>query len=159
MTDPDDNPIALVKRDWIQEQARQAEQDRLQFERDKKALFEALKPTGITHISVEFDGNGDSGQIDAMLARSEGETESKPLPAIAIPREVADDSGGEPRQENIALATAVETLCYDLLDQHHGGWENNAGGFGRFTFDVAAGTIHLEMNHRFEDWTTTETSF
>ena len=162
MTNHDDNqsnPIARSQQGWRQELKRQYEQGQLLFERNKKALFDAIKPTDITHISVEFDGSGDSGQIESILASTQDEKENRPLPAIAVPYAIAGHSDGEPQQENIALATAIENLCYYLLEQHQGGWEDNAGGFGCFTFDVAAGAIHLEINQRFEDYTTTETSF
>src|SRR3546814_8041154 len=41
-------------------------------------------------------------------------------------------------------------MCYDLLESKHGGWENNEGGYGEFTFDVAAGTIVFDFNYRIE---------
>jgi hypothetical protein len=37
---------------------------------------------------------------------------------------------------------AVETLCYDYLDETHGGWGNNDGGFGGFRLDVAEFNRH-----------------
>ena len=38
-----------------------------------------------------------------------------------------------------------------ILEQEQGGWENNDGAFGEFTFDVAERTIELEFNGRFTD--------
>jgi hypothetical protein len=37
-------------------------------ELNKAVLFEALLPAGITVINVEFDGEGDSGQINGVSA-------------------------------------------------------------------------------------------
>lgn len=48
------------------------------------------------------------------------------------------------------LAEAIETLAYAFLESTHGGWENNGGAYGEFDFDVAAGTITLDYNERFE---------
>ena len=45
---------------------------------------------------------------------------------------------------------AVEALAYAFLEETHGGWENNEGAFGEFTFDVAERTITLDYNERFE---------
>lgn len=49
------------------------------------------------------------------------------------------------------LSEAIEQMAYELLGQTHGGWENNAGAYGEFIFDVAADTITLEFNMRVED--------
>ena len=43
---------------------------------------------------------------------------------------------------------AIERLAYDLLEETHGGWENNEGAYGEFVFDVAERTIRLEYNER-----------
>ena len=43
---------------------------------------------------------------------------------------------------------AIETLGYDCLEEDHGGWENNDGAYGEFTFDVAERTITLDYNER-----------
>jgi hypothetical protein len=62
-----------------------------------------------------------------------------------------------PRTET--LCAAIETLCYDYLEQTNGGWENNDGGFGEFIFDVAARTVELEFNGRYTDTFTTNHTF
>lgn len=49
----------------------------------------------------------------------------------------------------LTLSGALEQLAYDLLDQVHGGWENDDGAYGEFSFDVAARTITLDFNERF----------
>ena len=51
----------------------------------------------------------------------------------------------------MTVFAAIEHMAYELLGQTHGGWENNAGAYGEFIFDVAAETITLEFNMRFED--------
>jgi hypothetical protein len=57
------------------------------------------------------------------------------------------------------MAEAIEQLCYDFLEQEHGGWENNDGAFGEFTFNVAERTVELEFNGRFSDFTTSSHTF
>ena len=37
-------------------------------ELNKAVLFDALAPAGITSIQIEFDGEGDSGQINGVSA-------------------------------------------------------------------------------------------
>lgn len=52
------------------------------------------------------------------------------------------------------LEKAIENLCYDYLEKTHAGWENNDGGYGEFSIDVAKRSIELEFNGRFTDtWT------
>jgi hypothetical protein len=49
------------------------------------------------------------------------------------------------------MPEAIEQLAYDFLRETHDGWENNAGAYGDFYFDVAERTITLNYNERFED--------
>jgi hypothetical protein len=51
----------------------------------------------------------------------------------------------------IALDEAIVDLCYDYLEYEHGGWENNDGAYGEFTFDVAERHVELSFNARFSD--------
>ena len=48
------------------------------------------------------------------------------------------------------LRDAVEAFVYDCLEQTHAGWEIDAGAYGTFKFDVAAGTVRLDFHERFE---------
>jgi hypothetical protein len=59
----------------------------------------------------------------------------------------------------MTLREAIEELCYGYLTQEHGGWENNDGAFGEFTFDVRAASIKLEFNARFTDYSTSTHKF
>jgi hypothetical protein len=101
---------------------------------NKDRLFDGLMAVGITHVTVTFDGSGDSGQIESIGAWA-GET-AVDFPATEIP---------------YAALTwdVVEQLAYDFLSDTHGGWENNDGAWGEFCFDAAARCIHLEFNERF----------
>jgi hypothetical protein len=51
------------------------------------------------------------------------------------------------------------TLCYDFLEEEHGGWENNDGEFGEFLLDVLKRTVELEFHGRFTDVSTSHHSF
>ena len=42
-----------------------------------------------------------------------------------------------------------DLVAYDFLSETHGGWENNDGAYGEFSFDVAARTITLDYNERY----------
>ncbi|MDD2878320.1 MAG: hypothetical protein PHT60_14090 [Acidiphilium sp.] len=137
----------------------------------KPILFNALKAAGITRVTVNFDGSGDSGQIESVEAR-DGANNPMELPAetITYPSAVM-----EPRYESCSatasgqrfvgyevhevektapLQDVIEEIFWDFIGAKHGGWENNDGGFGECHFNVDEGVIRLEMNERY-----TETSY
>jgi hypothetical protein len=114
---------------------------------NKDRLFDGLMAAGITHVTVTFDGAGDSGQIESLGAWS-GETAVDFLATeIAYAGLTWDDPEVEMRQ--LSLEDVVEQLAYDFLSDTHDGWENNDGAWGEFCFDAAARCIHLEFNERF----------
>jgi hypothetical protein len=114
---------------------------------NKARLFAFLASANITRVTVRFDGEGDSGQIeditayadDAQVALPGGKVASLDLPYGQI----------EAVERWHSAELALETIAYDLLKEKHDGWENSDGAYGEFTFDVAAGTITLDYNERF----------
>ena len=116
---------------------------------NKAAVFDALSAAGITEIVVWFDGEGDQGQIQSVAARS-GQTPSE-LPTIAVTLASTAWGADDITTREMPLPEAAEELCYGYLEQEHGGWENNDGAFGEFTFDVTERRIELDFNARFSD--------
>lgn len=115
---------------------------------NKLALFEALAKAGITSVVVTFDGCGDSGQIEDITFRSGGAVVSTPQTEPVVIASVSWGSA-DVHQASKTIDEALEQLAYDLLMQTHGGWENNDGAYGEFTFDVADRLIRLEHNERY----------
>jgi hypothetical protein len=113
---------------------------------NKAALFDALASVGITTVVVQFDGCGDSGQVESIEAKI-GENDVE-LPDAKI--EIARSHWGNPEIERSAFSIrdAVEQLAYEFLEETHYGWENNDGAYGEFTFDVASRVITLDHNDR-----------
>jgi len=118
-------------------------------ELNKAVLFDALAPAGITSINVEFDGEGDSGQIHDISAKAGDQAVD--LPAAKITIQQIRWGQTEATASEFTLEAAVEALCYDYLEQEHGGWENNDGAFGEFAINVADRTIDLEFYSRYTD--------
>jgi hypothetical protein len=118
-------------------------------EANKAALMSALKAAGITSITVNFDGVGDSGQIEEVTAFAGNTPAALPNPSI----EIRIACWGDPEIETTVnpLPEAVEALCYGYLEQTHDGWENNDGAYGEFTIDVETNSIELDFNARFTD--------
>jgi hypothetical protein len=116
---------------------------------NKAALFEALASAGITAVTVQFDGCGDSGQVESIEARM-GEN-LVDLPDAKI--EIARSHWGNPEIERSAFSIrdAVEQIAYEFLEETHFGWENNDGAYGEFTIDVAERSITLDYNERISE--------
>lgn len=117
---------------------------------NKAALLGALAAAGIARVEVDFDGYGDSGQIERIAVVDPSElTLEAPSGEVEI-REVFHDGSGV-GSEMKALPNAIEQICYDLLSAHHSGWENNDGAYGDFVFDVQADTIIYTHNSRYTE--------
>jgi hypothetical protein len=134
---------------WLaQEQARARLDESIRPE-NKAVLFEALAQAGIATVLVEFDGYGDSGQIEDIRAHG-GPDIAVNLPECNV--EIARVEYGSPEivRGIYTVKEAIERLAYDFLEETHGGWENNEGAYGDFLFDVAQRTITLNYNERIE---------
>jgi len=111
------------------------------------AVFANLAEAGITHVAVNFDGYGDSGQIESVEAKA-GDTVVE-IPSIEVEWAAAVWGESEPERSRIPLRDAIENVAYDCLEQTRPGWEINDGAYGDFTFNVAERTITLDYNERY----------
>lgn len=134
----------------------------------KASLFEVLARSGIMQVEINFDGCGDSGQIEGIYAQN-GAQEPVDLPTEAMtfmkrvfetawpdPAPAAPDETRIAYQSTVKAVTqpiteAMEDIVYDLLREAHQGWEDNDGAFGLFRFDTMSRTITLEHNERYTD--------
>jgi hypothetical protein len=124
---------------------------------NKAIVFDALAAAEITRVNVTFDGEGDSGQIDNIVA-FKGDVVTK-IPETTVTVQTSNWDGSEVRSNDLSMTDAIERLCYDFLEQEYGGWENNDGAYGEFTLKVADKTVELEFNGRYTDVATTTHSF
>lgn len=139
------NDLFPITDAWERQRLAQAKAN----QHNKAAVFDTLAAAGITAVHADFDGEGDSGQVNEAVALINDEHTELPNVELAIQRAVWGDT--EPKAGTATLAEAVERLCYGYLEEYHGGWENNDGAYGEFVFDVANRTIDLEFNGRFTD--------
>ena len=124
--------------------------------RNKAIVFAALAKAGIHRVTVEYDGSGDSGQIDTIEAWDAG-NDRMPLPFEPRIQFVPENPGSPPAE--YSLEAAIETVAWDYLYDLHCGWENNDGAYGTFVFDVPARTLTLEHNERYTEVSTTTHEF
>lgn len=120
---------------------------------NRRVLFDAFRYAGIGCVIVEFDGYGDSGQIERIAFFRPDNSECD-CPAAEIELRSARYDGSGIDSETCPIAQAIETMAYRLLGGSHGGWENNEGADGTFTFLVEPRAISLVYNERY---TATET--
>ena len=132
---------------WEQKERAYRERARTVLDGNKKALFGILAEHGITAVIVNFDGYGDSGQIEDITAQSSDVIVELPDERIDIFRPDWDSPDIE--RPTHTVREAIEALCYDFLAQTHCGWENNDGAYGDFSFDVTEGSITLDYNERY----------
>jgi hypothetical protein len=125
--------------------------------RNKIIVFDALSKVRITHVVVGFDGEGDQGQMERAVARSD--EKQVEFPAVTLSLWVADFGCSELSARELNLQEAVEHLCYGYLEDQHGGWEIEEGSFGEFTFDVATRTVTLDFYGRLIDTDYTNHTF
>lgn len=141
---------ALDTASWLAQEQARARLDESVRPENKAVLFEALAQVGIATVLVEFDGYGDSGQIEDISAHA-GPDIAVNLPERNVEIACVEYGSLEIVRQTFTVKEAIERLVYDFLEETHGGWENNEGAYGDFLFDVAERTITLNYNERFED--------
>ncbi|MDO7837326.1 hypothetical protein Q4610_19965 [Sphingobium sp. HBC34] len=131
---------------WIAEDAKRRAAFAEELVGLKASLFDFLQAKSIILVTVDFDGSGDSGQIEDMFAfDAQGE--------VALPEDKLSVAGANSPADGDAdergrVKDVIETLAYDLLEGEHGGWENNEGAYGEFRFDVTERIITLGYHER-----------
>ena len=97
-------------------------------------LLKQLRELGVAQVEVQYDGYGDSGNVHDITLT--GATES------------LDDD----------LNRKIEDFGWMMAHHQHPGFENNDGGYGTLTWDIAEDKISLdhadryvETNHTFSE--------
>ena len=114
-TEPTDVSVSLPD-PWQQQERELARIAKEVLPANKTALFDALAAAGITTVIVNFDGCGDSGQIEMIEARAGDDV--IPLPTVQI--EIASAVWGSATidRQTRPVEAAIEILVYDVLSQN-----------------------------------------
>jgi hypothetical protein len=119
---------------------------------NRDRIFDALAAAGVDSVAVEYSGYGDSGQIDMVdLADL---THDISIDYDDVLTHYQDGQKGlSLLTKSKRLGDAIEGFCWEILEAKHGGWENDAGGNGKFTFNVPERTITFEHNEAYTEYT------
>ncbi|WP_282128005.1 DUF6878 family protein [Roseobacter litoralis] len=105
------------------------EQWRVEREAANKAtrteLIVVLRGLGITEVTAEYEGYGDSGNVEDVTLQPAG---------IDLPDDVSN---------------RLEDFAWSVAYHQHPGFENNEGGYGTLTWDVTADSITLDHADRY----------
>jgi hypothetical protein len=112
--------------------------EEISFAAEKAAILAILRPLAIATVVISYDGYADSGQIEDIVALDASGAVLN-LRSLRTP----SDSG---------LSDALDEFAWTIITHYHAHFEDNEGGFGDFTIDVAAGTILLEHQQRFTEY-------
>ena len=116
---------------------------------NRAVILDSLKALGITRVTIEYNGCGDSG--DVTDAGTEPADAVEHLKETAVVVACINYDHGAPqdtrysRQDcSTSLREALDHFALDWASMQHPGWENNDGGRGEFTVFVNEGRFELE---------------
>ena len=141
--------MSKTTNDWMAKFEAEAKRQRKRLPAIKRRILAALNRARIATVEVAYDGEGDEGQIGEITS-----TDRKGKPA-ALEGSVLLTLHST--RCSYTLAEALEEFTWEVLAAYHDGFENNEGGFGTLSIDVASGTVSLSHNNRFVDFSTTLT--
>ena len=125
--------------------------------RRQDPIYDALRVVGVHTLRVRYSGSGDSGSIDEVEALDRDGHLIK-LPHTPVPytftHTTYDFKTGSYETETtdtneLPLSEAVEQWCYDLLEEHFPGWENDGGADGTIIIDPSQVAGHIEHTSYF----------
>lgn len=128
----------------------------------RRLLAETLKPLGVVRVEVDYDGCGDSGDIQEVRALKKGSRSGKEQLAdlngqsVTVERFESVYNAGrkdwdrKPYQATVTLKEALSDFALDFLSFLGIDWYNNEGGYGTIVLDVAEGEAKAEHNYRIE---------
>jgi len=139
---------------------------------NKQIIFKTLKALKIKKVTVDYNGYGDSGQIDSVcFFRSSKKSIDidkltngliiSGLKKCNLAYNMIDGRFQHTRSyvdvpSTSNIKSIIKDMCYDLLEEHHGGWEINSGSSGEFIFSVPESSINWHHHDVIESTETTE---
>ena len=107
-------------------------------------LFDALKASRITHLTVVFTGTGPAARIDSIAPWSG--SIAVDLPEVRLRYAALTWDAPEVEWRDLTLAEVAEQIALDLLSDPDIRATCPGGAEGEFCFDARARSICLEIN-------------
>lgn len=109
------------------------------------AVIAALSAANIARVDLEYEGCGDSGQIESVYA-FDGKGSEVALPDVKVRITTAryeHPTGYVSAPEDADLEEAMKQIAYEQLRQHFGGWEIDEGSEGSVVFNMESRKIEV----------------
>lgn len=115
---------------------------------NKEIAFDILKSEGVKSVTIDFEGSGDSGQLEPSSL--DDRLKKKVVKGSRISQGTVWSPEGKSCRwkENCTLEEILQSVCYDALEISNPGWEINEGSFGQFVFLVDERVVNFEFNQR-----------
>lgn len=122
-------------------------------------VLAALARHGVVRVACEFDGGGDSGQMQG-ISEYEGIVEQNKLETVQVSEaDWALVSHLYGRDNNRTLGAFIEGAAYTILNKSEYDWYNNDGGWGDVQLVPGEGRAFIDMNVRVTDSVNYEEDF
>lgn len=118
---------------------------------NKEILFDILADKCVEIVNVEFSGSGDDGQVEASDLPEEIRKIVVKGTKVSKGKIWTAGKFVETFKENPTVGEVIDSLCYEVLENLYGGWENDDGAFGDFVFDVKSRKVLFNFNERFTE--------
>jgi hypothetical protein len=125
----------------------------------KSVIFEALAKTSIAEIHIDYDTDGDDGELQAhpFTCKDENQNDAAfPEMTLSEPLLLA---GKQPSDPNTTLADAIFALVYLLLEDAFCAWRGEDGSFGTVSILRASRAIEITHTRRYLNHETASRAF
>lgn len=119
-----------------------------------KELLRQLQSAGVTEITIDFDGSGDSGSVQSVSFNPTSKVMLSTKWAEKSSRYVDGKWIEEWKETTVDAEEGCTALCYELLESTGIDWYNNDGGFGELEITLDPIEITLNVNTRYTEYNT-----
>lgn len=121
---------------------------------NQEILFDFFLDSGVQTCIVTFNGGGDDGQIgDIEVSPKKTDFFERSVCGVKIKTGTLWDaktgSAVQHYKTEVTVEELIEDVCYQVLEKHFCGWEDNEGSFGEFRFNMKTRKIELDFNNNF----------
>jgi hypothetical protein len=119
-----------------------------------RIVLPVLRQLGVDFVQVDFDGSGDSGQIERAQLAPNVDTSGVRVDVPVTHNQFLDGRWqGVTVVKSLNLDDAIQQLSEGYIESNDCDWFNNDGGWGSMTIDVGSGSVSIEINVRYTEST------